>query len=289
MDRLLDHVRRVRDEKGRVPSRRHLLVLCDRWRQPANGTAHAPAEPGELPDGVTLAVADARSMPLDDDTVDLIVTSPPYGLDVGYPDGDVPADVWPAFMAEWLREAYRVTKPHGRLALNVPLDTSEPTYRPTYAQTVVAALMAGWEYVSTIVWADNQTKKGGWALGSQASAARPRHVSQVEMILVASKGAWAPSSVNRDDITPEEFLLAGRGPWGFSGESHPWEDHPAPFPLALPQRVIPYLCRVGDVVLDPFCGSGTTLVAAVERGRQGIGFDISAVYVDSARRRLAGS
>jgi site-specific DNA-methyltransferase (adenine-specific) len=228
-----------------------------------------------------------EGLPVDDESVDLIVTSPPYGLDVGYTGGDVLADQWPAFMLSWLVEAYRVTKPSGRLALNVPLDTSEPTYRPAYAQAVAAAMRAGWDYRSTIVWAEGNTTKGGWALGSQSSAARPHHVSQVEMIGLFSKGPWGPSSSNPDDITPDEFLVAGRGPWAFSGEARAWEGHPAPFPLELPSRLIPYLSRVGDVVLDPFCGSGTTLLAAVRRSRQAWGFDISPEYVESARRRLA--
>jgi site-specific DNA-methyltransferase (adenine-specific) len=145
----------------------------------------------------------------------------------------------------------------------------------------------GWEYRSTIVWCDGKTTKGGWALGSQASAARPHHVSQVEMIALFSKGEWAPSSDNPDDITPEQFLEAGRGPWQFPGETNRWEGHPAPFPVELPRRLIRYLCRVGDVVLDPFCGSGTTLIAALELKRQAIGYDISPEYVESTRRRLA--
>jgi site-specific DNA-methyltransferase (adenine-specific) len=260
-------------------------------RQEANARtkeARARAATDALPTAVLLlGEADARALPLADDTVDLIVTSPPYGLDIAYDGGDVAAEAWPSFMAAWLAEALRVTKPSGRLALNVPLDTSEPTYRPTYAQAVVAALMAGWEYRSTVVWAEGNTTKGGWALGSQASAARPHHVSQVEMIVLLSKGEWGPSSTNADDITREQFLEAGRGPWTFSGESRPWEGHPAAFPSELPRRLVRYLSRVGDVVLDPFCGSGTALVAALDLKRHVYGFDISAEYVESARRRVA--
>jgi len=235
-----------------------------------------------------LEQGDARCLPLANEIVDLTVCSPPYGLDVAYDEvGDVPADVWPVFTYDWMAEVLRVTKPSGRLAVNIPLDTSEPTYRPTYAQAIAAAVRAGWEYRSTIVWAEGNTTKGGWALGSQSSAARPHHVSQVEMIPLFSRGPWGPSSDGDDDITPDEFLAAGRGPWGFSGESRAWEGHPAPFPLELPGRLIPYLCRVGDVVLDPFCGSGTTLLAAVQRGRQAIGFDIVPDYVESSKRRIA--
>lgn len=266
--------------------------LVEEERKDARTKRRAEAKPlATLTRGdVRLEPADiTRRLPLDDETVDLIVTSPPYGLDVEYTGGDVEASGWPAFMEDALRELWRVAKHAGRLALNIPLDTSEPTYRPTYMQAVHAALDAGWRYRTTIVWSEGNTTKGGWALGSQSSAARPHHVSQVEMIPLFFKGEWAPSSDGADDITSDEFLKAGRGPWEFSGESRPWEDHPAPFPLELPRRLIPYLCRVGDVVLDPFCGSGTTLVAAVERGREAIGFDISAAYVESARRRLSGA
>ena len=67
-------------------------------------------------------------------------------LDIEYHGGDVEAGAWADFMREWMRDAYRVTKPSGRLAVNVPLDTSRPYPRPTYAETVLAGVEAGWEY-----------------------------------------------------------------------------------------------------------------------------------------------
>lgn len=282
-----DEWREFKDEVLAERGTLETAALARRLREQRLVERRAARRPARVvrPD-VRIDIAAADRLPLDDETVDLIVTSPPYGLAIDYTDGDVPADEWPSFMLAWLREALRVTKPSGRLALNIPLDTSEPTYRPTYVHAVAAALAAGWEYRTTIVWVEGNTTKGGWALGSQSSAARPHHVSQVEVIPLFFKGEWAPSSDGDDDITPEEFLEAGRGPWTFSGESRPWEEHPAAFPLELPRRLIPYLCRVGDTVLDPFCGSGTTLVAAVERGRRAKGFDTSATYVESAKRRL---
>jgi site-specific DNA-methyltransferase (adenine-specific) len=247
----------------------------------------APApEPASVPASVRCEVADARSLPLDAETVDLIVTSPPYGLEIGYEGGDVDPWEWQTFMAAWLEEAWRVTKWHGRLALNIPLDTSEPVPRPTYAQAIAAAMEAGWLYQATITWHEGNTTKGNRSLGSLNSSARPHPVDSSEMIALFSKGEWAPSSENPDDIEPLEWQAYGRGPWTFPGESSAWDKHPAPFPVELPSRLIRYLCRVGDTVLDPFCGSGTTLLAALVADRRGIGFDISASYVDSALRRV---
>lgn len=237
--------------------------------------------------GITLGVADAAQLPLPDACVDLTVTSPPYALDKPYGSGDVQADHWPRLLRTWLGELLRVTKPSGRLALNVPLDTTDPHHRPTYAQAVAAALGAGWEYRFTIAWIDAATTKGNRALGSINSAARPHHVSQMELILILSKGEWAPSSLGHDDITGEDWQVAGRGPWSFHGETRPWEAHPSPFPLELPRRLVRYLCRVGDVVCDPFLGSGTTAVAAFEAGRRCYGYDLDPACIASANRRLA--
>lgn len=242
-------------------------------------------DPSTIP--ARIGVADARSLPLEDDTIDLIVTSPPYGLEMGYEDGDVPAEEWPNFMRHWLGEALRVTKPSGRLALNIPLDTTRGGCRPTYAEAVMAALDSGWSYKATIVWHENNTTTGNRGLGSVNSSARPHPVDSSEMIVLFSNGEWGPSSENPDDITPDEWQAFGRGPWTFSGESRPWEDHPAPFPERLPYRLIRYLSRVGDIVLDPFLGSGTTVVAALTLGRQAIGYDCSQAYVDSTLRRIA--
>lgn len=261
------------------------LVRQTRTRLEREAAALRPAPALSL-SGIVLGTADAADLPLPDGTVDLIITSPPYALDKPYGPGDTPADDWARMLRRWLSEALRVTKPSGRLALNVALDTTEPYHRPTYAQAVAAALGAGWDYRFTIAWVDAATTKGNRALGSINSAARPHHVSQMELIVVFSHGAWAPSSLGRDDITGEQWQEAGRGPWLFPGESRPWEGHPAAFPLELPRRLIRYLSRVGDAILDPFLGSGTTAIAAYELGRRCYGYDLDGGCIASATRRL---
>ena len=234
-------------------------------------------------------MADARALPLPDARVDLIVTSPPYALDIEYVGGDVRADRWPDFMARWLVEARRVTKPHGRLALNVPLDTSRGGKRPTYVQACQAALEVGWTYQATLTWHEGHTSKGDRALGTVNSSRRPHPIDSSEMIVLLSNGTWGPSSAGPDDITPAEWQLYGRGPWRFPGEPRRPGGHPAPFPEELPYRLIRYLSRVGDVVCDPFVGSGTTTTVAHRLGRRAIGFDLAAEYVAMARQRPYGS
>ncbi len=236
-----------------------------------------------------LAVADARALPLTDACVDLTVTSPPYALDIEYIGGDIQAETWPAFMAEWLAESFRVTKPHGRLALNVPLDTSRGGKRPTYVQACQAALDAGWSYQATITWHEGHTSKGDRSLGTVNSSRRPHPIDSSEMIVLLSKGAWGPSSAHPDDITPAEWQLYGRGPWRFSGEPRRPDGHPAPFPEELPYRLIRYLSRVGDVICDPFVGSGTTTTVAHRLGRRAIGFDLAPTYIEMSRRRVIGT
>jgi DNA modification methylase len=104
--------------------------------------------------------ADARALPFGE-IVDLTVTSPPYGAGIEYDGGgDITPDAWPSFMEACLAEVYRVTKPSGRLALNVPLDMAigaprlgrAALSRPTYHQAVHVAQSAGWLYKATIFW-----------------------------------------------------------------------------------------------------------------------------------------
>lgn len=238
---------------------------------------------------VRILVGDARSLNLESETVDLVVTSPPYALSKAYTGGDVASDDWQDFMLEWLREAHRVARVGGRIAVNVPLDTS-PEYgsRPTYAETLMAARRAGWVYRSTIVWHDDQLGKST-ARGSLDSASSPYIYFPGEMILLMQKGPeWGrPDPENRGGIDHQRWLDWTNGYWRISGESNAWEDHPAPYPVEVPRRLIELLSFYGDLVLDPFTGSGTTAVAALDVGRRFYGVESSESYVRSALRRVA--
>jgi site-specific DNA-methyltransferase (adenine-specific) len=245
-----------------------------------------PEEPSPCDIPARIEVADAMRLPLGDQSVDLIVTSPPYALAVGYAGGDVRPLRWPSFMAGWLGEAWRVAREGCRLALNVPLDTTQGGSRPTYAQAVWAAQEAGWQYRATIVWAEGNISKS-IARGSVDSPAAPHVIAPVEMIGLFCRGEWKRESERPPDLAHDEWLHWTNGLWTFAGEGRAWEGHPAPFPEELPRRVIKLLSFPDDLVLDPFCGSGTTVVVAHQLGRRAIGFDSSDEYVASARRRLA--
>ncbi len=235
---------------------------------------------------VQVEVGDARHLPLEDETVDVFVTSPPYGLDKPYASGDA-AEGWQAFTRDWLREAYRAARQHGRLAVNVPLDTTRGGLRPIYAQLVDAAVAAGWTYRFSVVWAEDTVSKST-ARGSVDSPQAIHVVAPVEMVAVFSKGDWKRDPSGRTwDLARQDWLAWTNGLWRFPGENNLWEGFPAAFPVELPHRLITLLSFHDDLVCDPFVGSGTTAVVAARLRRRFVGFDLDPAQVASTKRRLA--
>lgn len=240
---------------------------------------------------------DARRLPISSESVDLIVTSPPYNLgkDYGETSDMMTFDGWTYFMWRSMNECYRVLKPGGRICLNVPLDINIQYDKLGYKHSTkvnIAArmtqLLNQWLiYNTTIIWLEeNISKRTAW--GSWLSASDPWINTAAETILVFSKGQRKrPDSRGRiSDIAREEFMDWTLGLWRFSGESAKRIGHPAPFPKELPRRCIKLFSFVGDTVLDPFVGSGTTVLVAEEHGRRGIGVDLSLPYCNLARDRL---
>ncbi len=119
------------------------------------------------------------------------------------------------------------------------------------------------------------------------SASAPFVIAPVEVIIVLYKDSWKKTKGDKQsDITRDEFLEWTNGVWNFNGESKKRIGHPAPFPIELPRRCIKIFSFVGDTVLDPFLGSGTTLIACARTGRTGIGVDVDENYCKLARKRL---
>lgn len=283
-DKLLDEVEETGMSKvqlrDRVREVQRELKALEYAKRPAPTT----------PSDVTLLLADCRALPVVESSIDLICTSPPYALEKAYGQGDVAAGSWRRWIGEMLGEAFRVAKPGGRLALNIPLDTTLGGARPTYAQAVGAAQKAGWVYRTTVVWHDNQLGKST-ARGSMDSAAAPHIIAPVEMIILMSKGPWGRETPydRPSDLAHADWLDWTNGYWTFPGESQAFEDYPAAYPEELPRRLIYLLTFPGDTVLDPCMGSGTTLVAAHAAGRNSIGFDIAQEALDVTSRRLGRS
>lgn len=222
-----------------------------------------------------------------DESVDLIVTSPPYGVDIEYQDYDdnLPYDQYLEFTRQWLSKIHGLAKPDGRLCLNIPLDKNKGGQQSVCADITVIAKEVGWKYHSTIIWNEqNISRRTAW--GSWMSASAPYVIAPVEAILIMYKNTWEKTRKGKSDITRDEFIQWTNGVWNFGGESKRKIGHPAPFPVELPKRCIKLFTFQGDVVLDPFLGSGTTLIACRETDRMGIGVEINTDYCRLAAKRL---
>ncbi len=221
------------------------------------------------------------------DSVNLIVTSPPYDVDIKYEnyDDSIPYDEYLEFTRKWLTKCYDFAKPDGRLCLNIPLDKLKGGGQSVYVDIVSEAKKVGWKYHTTIVWNEqNISRRTAW--GSWMSASAPFIIAPVEMIAVMYKRRWKKSRKGKSDITRDEFMEWTNGVWNFSGENRIKVGHPAPFPIELPRRCIKLFSYVGEVVLDPFLGSGSTLIACLETNRVGIGVEINKSYCELAVKRL---
>ena len=180
-----------------------------------------------------------------------------------------------------------MAKVEGRLLLNIPLDKNKGGQKSVGADFTQIAKTIGWKYHSTIVWNEgNISRRTAW--GSFASASAPYVIAPVELILVLYKESWKKTGSNRkNDITKQEFMSWTNGLWSFNGQSKKGAGgHPAAFPIELPRRCIKLFSFIGDTVLDPFLGSGSTLIASSMHGRKGIGIEIDEKYCNIAVHRL---
>jgi site-specific DNA-methyltransferase (adenine-specific) len=225
---------------------------------------------------------------IDENTIDLIVTSPPYNVDIKYNsyEDKIPYEDYLVFTYEWLEKAYKFLKEDGRFCLNIPLDKNKGGQQSVYADIITIAKAVGFKYHCSIVWNEqNISKRTAW--GSWLSATAPYVIAPVEMIAVLYKKKWKKiSGSKKSDITKKEFIEWTNGVWTFMGESKTRVEHPAPFPVELPKRCIKLFSFVGDTVLDPFVGSGSTLIACALTNRIGIGIEIDKNYCEIAKRRL---
>ncbi len=222
-------------------------------------------------------------------SIDLIVTSPPYNVDIHYNSNkdDLSYRDYLSFMSEWMSKCYELGKEDCRFCLNIPLDKNKGGQQSVGADITQIAKKVGWNYHSTIIWNEgNISRRTAW--GSWMSASAPYVIAPVELILILYKDKWKKNRIGgTNDITKEEFMAWTNGVWTFPGQNKKGAGgHPAAFPLELPRRCVKLFSYVGDTILDPFLGSGSTLIASHLNNRKAIGVDIDRGYCDIAIARL---
>ena len=224
------------------------------------------------------------------ESVDLIITSPPYNVGKTY-NGSSKADAmayaphYLNFTKKWLANCYHWSRPTGRLCVNVALDKNKYGKAPLTADVTRLAMEVGWKYHATLIWNENNiSRRTAW--GSWKSASAPHIIAPVETIIVLYKEEWKRERPGQNDITAEEFKEWVLGTWTFNGESGKRVGHSAPFPRELPKRCIKLFSFKGDTVLDPFVGSGTTLIEAILNGRSAIGIEQEKKYCELTRQRI---
>lgn len=241
-----------------------------------------------LPSGMADTVfshSSERMEELPDNSVHLMVTSPPYNVGKEY-DEDLTLQEYRDFLARVWRETYRVLVPGGRACVNVANLGRKP-YLPLSSYIIMDMLAAGFLMRGEIVWNKASSASPSTAWGSWQSASNPTLRDVHEYILVFSKTTFSrPASGRKSTITRDEFLEYTKSIWTFGAESARKIGHPAPFPAELPARCIKLYTFEGDLVLDPFMGSGSTGVAALENGRRFAGYEIDPEYIERAEARI---
>lgn len=235
----------------------------------------------------TIFAHSSESMPeLPDGCVHLMVTSPPYNAGKEY-DEDLKLDDYLGMLKRVWAETLRVLAPGGRACINVANLGRKP-YIPLHAFIIKDMLELGYLMRGEIIWDKASSSGTSTAWGSWRSASNPTLRDVHEYILVFSKGSFGRTlpKGRKNSIGKDEFLQNSKSVWSFPTVSAKKIGHPAPFPQELPERLIEMYTFTGDVVLDPFMGSGTTALAALATGRSYVGYELSKNYIELANKRI---
>ncbi|UCH05856.1 MAG: site-specific DNA-methyltransferase [Candidatus Thorarchaeota archaeon] len=253
-----------------------------------------------------VVVGDSRRMDrVDNESVHLVVTSPPYwrlkeyGENGGIGQGSGSYEEYMHDICTVFRECVRTLVPDGKLVVNIMpilLSGKDSKFNRRVTKTVLTDLenfmtsLDNMYFHSLYIW----DKRKAVRFSSWGSYPYPPNILSTypyEWIIVFSKGGQRSpvdtSIKEASKISHEEFTnWAQNSIWEFQPASARTEGHPAPFPEELPQRCIRLYSYVGDTVLDPFAGSGTTLAVARRLGRNSIGYEINPDYEELIRAKL---
>ncbi|MEM3829250.1 MAG: site-specific DNA-methyltransferase [Conexivisphaerales archaeon] len=227
-----------------------------------------------------------RMAELPDSSIHLMVTSPPYNVGKLY-DNNMSLNEYRSFLMSVWREVYRVLVPGGRICVNIANLGRKP-YIPLHAFVIEDLLSIGFLMRGEVIWDKGATASSSIAWGSYLSAKNPVLRDSHEYILIFSKDTFTRGIKDKmkSTLSKDDFINLTKSVWSFNAESATKVGHPAPFPVELPARCIKLYTFEEEVVLDPFIGSGTTAVAAVELDRHYVGYEVNADYIKIAERRI---
>ena len=222
---------------------------------------------------------------LPDSSIHLMITSPPYNASKDY-DQDLNLSEYLQMLAQVWQETFRVLVPGGRACINVANLGRKP-YIPLHVFIVDLMMEIGFLMRGEIIWNKASSASQSTAWGSWQSASNPVLRDIHEYILVFSKSKFKRDRGSKENsIDRDDFLDWTKSVWSFPAVSAKKIGHPAPFPEELPHRLIQLYSFSGDIILDPFTGSGTTCLAAARDGRHYIGYDTNEEYIKLAKDRI---
>lgn len=250
-----------------------------------------------------IIIGDSRKMvELKDNSIDLVVTSPPYwyikdyGVEgqIGY--GQSLHEYLKSLYIVW-KECFRVLKPGARLCINIgdqflrSIVYGNYKVAPLHSEFIVQCEKIGFDYMGSIIWRKKTTMNttgGANVMGSYPYPPSGLIEIDYEFILIFKKPGKkiAPSKEikEKSKLTKEEWKEYFSGHWNFPGERQ--IGHEAMFPEELPRRLIKMFTFVGDTVLDPFLGSGTTIKVALNLGRNSVGYEINEKFLPIIKEKI---
>ncbi|ADQ08161.1 DNA methylase N-4/N-6 domain protein [Caldicellulosiruptor hydrothermalis 108] len=250
-----------------------------------------------------IIIGDSRNMSeIDNETIDLIITSPPYwhlkdygvANQIGY--GQTLHEYLKDLYRVW-QECFRVLKEGRRLCINIGDQFARSIvygrYKiiPLHSEIIAQCEDIGFDYMGAIIWQKKTTMNtsgGANVMGSYPYPPNGMIEIDYEFILIFKKPGKSPKVSpeikEKSILTKEEWKEYFSGHWYFKGEKQ--TEHEAMFPDELPYRLIKMFSFVGDTVLDPFLGSGTTLKVALELERNGIGYEINPDFLEVINKKL---